>query len=127
MAFEIDEALAEIQRLGRVIENTPPGPERAALEAQRDGIRAQARLATDVTRPTAHLRAELANTEAQLADLDSDAIKPALNEHYKLITDPAAYRRRINESIAANTALRRAELEQRRQELLDALEQRHDG
>lgn len=125
MEFEIDVALAQIQQLRELIDATPPGPERDALESQRDELRAKARLATDATRPATHLRAELANVEAQLAAMESEAIKPALNEHYKVITDPAAYRLRINESLAANSEPRRAELELRRRELLDALALRH--
>lgn len=127
MTYDIDAVLDEIRRLRRIIETVPPGPERDALEAERDELRAQARRATDASRPTAHLEAELANTETQLAGLESDAIKPALNESYKLVTDPSAYRRRINESIAANSEARRMELEQRRAELLEALATRQDG
>lgn len=96
------------------------------MEAQRDELRARARLRADATRPVATLEAELESVTAQLEAMTEVAIKPALNESYKMVTDPAAYRRRINESIADNAADRRRALERRRAELLEALEAQGD-
>lgn len=122
MSYDVDATLAEIQRLRERIETLQVGPERARLEAQRDQLRDRARLAADAARPVSHLRAELYSVEEQLKAMDAQLIKPALHEHYKVITDPAAYRRRINERIEAGDADRRIALELRRAELLSALE-----
>ena len=127
MGYDIDRTLRELQGLREQIDATPPGPERDQLELRREELHARARVAGDATRPVAHLRAELANVEEQLAGLDTDLIKPALNESYKLVTDPSAYRRRINESIQENEAEHRSELEKRREELRAALAERQDG
>ena len=126
MSYDIDKTLRELQGLREQIEATPPGPERDQLVLRREELHARARIAGDATRPTAHLIAELANVDEQLAGLDTDLIKPALNESYKLITDPSAYRRRINESIQENAAQRRSELEKRRDELRMALDERQE-
>lgn len=121
MSWEIDANLAEIMRLSRRIETLPEGPERTELETQRDQRRVRARKLTDATRSAANLRAELANVEEQLTALGDVAIKPALNESYKLVTDPSAYRRKINQRIDDNEADKRAALETRREELREAL------
>lgn len=122
MTHDIDATLAEIQRLRERIATMPPGPERDHLEAKREKLRGRARQAADSAKPATHLRAELQNVQEQLDAMDSELIKPAMNEHYKLITDPSAYRRRINERLEAGEAERRAALEKRRDELLAALE-----
>ena len=121
MSWEIDANLAEILRLSRQIEAMPPGPPRAELEAEREERRERARRLADASRSVANLEAELANVEKQLAGLGEAPIKPALNESYKLVTDPSAYRRRINQQIEDNEAERRAALELRRRELREAL------
>ncbi len=126
MTDEVDATLAEVLQLSQQIADLPAGPTRAALEAQRDELRARARLRADATRPVATLEAELESVTAQLEAMTEVAIKPALNESYKMVTDPAAYRRRINESIADNAADRRRALERRRAELLEALEAQGD-
>lgn len=127
MSSEIDEMLEAIQRLSQQISALPEGPARESLLAERDGLRAKARLAGDTRRPLANLQAELANVENQLSAIDDTAIKPAMNESYKLITDPSAYRNRINESIEANEADHRSALVERRAELLEALAAIQDG
>ena len=127
MSSEIDEMLEAIQRLSQQLATLPPGPARESLEAERETLRAKARLVGDTRRPPPNLQAELANIEAQLAAMDDATIKPALNESYKLITDPSAYRKRINESIEANEADHRKELIERRAELLGALDEIQDG
>jgi len=121
MSWEIEANLAEVQRLTERIDALPEGPQRAALEEEREKRRRRARRMSDATRSARHLEAELANIEQQLAGLDDVAIKPALNESYKLVTDPSAYRRRINQRIAENEATRRQALEVRRGEILAAL------
>ena len=121
MGFDIDSTLAELRTLRDQIESTPEGPERERLEARREELHTRARLAGDASRPLPTLRAELEAVEKQLDAMDQGLIRPAMNESYKLITDPSAYRRRINESITANEAQRRDDLEQRRQELRDAI------
>lgn len=121
MSFDVDDNLASIQELSARIAAMSHGPERDVLAAERDKLRDGARLAADLTRPRPHLEAELANVRSQLDQMGEVAIKPALNESYKLITDPSAYRRRINKSIQDNEADRRAALEQRRAELVTAL------
>ncbi len=121
MTYDIDRTLAEIQRLSSQIESMPPGPDRDTLEEQREQVRHRARLAADASRPLTHLQAELHNVEEQLAAMDAELIKPAMNEHYKMITDPSAYRRRINQRIAEGDADRQTGLQQRRDELLAAL------
>ena len=88
---------------------------------EREQLRARARLLGDASRRRDNLEAELATVEAQLAGLKQTGIKPALHEQYKMITDPSAYRRRINEKIAANNEDRLEELEQRRLEIIEAL------
>ena len=121
MSWEIDANLAEILRLSRRIDTMPPGPDRTALETEREERRKRARRLADATRSTANLKAELTSVEEQLAGLGEAPIKPALNESYKLVTDPSAYRRRINQQIEDNDAERRAALELRRRELREAL------
>jgi len=121
MSWEIDANLAEIVRLSQRIAAMPPGPQRADLERERDERRERARRLADTSRSVANLRAELANVEGQLAGLGETPIKPALNESYKLVTDPSAYRRRINRQIEENEAGRRTALEARRRELREAL------
>ena len=116
-----DEILTEIMRITESMRSTPEGSQRDALEARREELRATARLLTDIGRPPSNLRAELVAVEEQLADLDDTGIKPALNENYRVITDPAAYRRRINETIVENNAPDKGRLEARRAELLEAL------
>ena len=123
MTYDIDATLAEIQRLREQIATMPPGPERDQLEAKREELRDRARAAADIAKPVAHLRAELNNVEEQLDAMDSELIKPAMHEHYKMITDPSAYRRRINERLETGEAERRDALEKRRDELAAALEQ----
>ncbi|NND04653.1 MAG: hypothetical protein HKN91_17905 [Acidimicrobiia bacterium] len=122
MTYDIDATLAEIRELGEQISALPAGPEREELEGKRDGLRAHARFAADAARPLSHLRAELHNVEEQLEGLNAELIKPAMNEHYKMITDPSAYRRRINDRIEELDADRRAGLEQRRSELAAAID-----
>lgn len=121
MSWEIEANLAEIMRLSRLIATLDEGPQRAALEAEREQRRERARRLADLTRSETNLRAELVSVERQLAEIDEAGIKPALHESYKLITDPSAYRRQINRQIAANTAETREALAQRRAELLEAL------
>jgi hypothetical protein len=121
VASEIDALLAEIRALSDEIAQADDGPERDALEDQRDQLRADARLLADASRREDNLEAELAAVEQQLAAIEDVAIKPAWQERFKIINDPSAYRRRINESLDANEARRREELEQRRSELLAAL------
>lgn len=121
MSWEIDANLAEILRLGRLIEATPPGPERAELEKEREQRRERARRLADVSRSVENLSAELANVEQQLSGLGEAPIKPALNESYKLVTDPSAYRQKINRRIEDNEADRRLALETRQRELREAL------
>ncbi len=126
MSWEIDANLAEIMSLSRRIDALPEGETRAALEEERDRRRERARRLTDVTRSEVNLKAELAGVEEQLATLGEVPIKPALNESYKLVTDPSAYRRRINRQIEDNEADRRAALEIRRSELRAALDAQRD-
>ncbi len=121
MASAIDELLAEIRALGNRIADLDEGPERSRLEERREQLRAEARLLTDSSRPKTNLEAELATVEQQLTEIEAVAIKPAWTEQYRLINDPSAYRRRINESLDANQAARRQQLAQRRTELLAAL------
>ena len=127
MSWEIEANLAEIMRLSDQIARTPEGPAREALEAEREERRDRARRLADVTRSTANLQAELNAVEDQLADMDTVGIKPALNESYKLVTDPSAYRQNINKRIAANEADRREALEQRRDEIRAALAERTES
>ena len=117
----IDANLAEIRRISERIANTEPGPDRAALESRRDALRRAARSLADTTKSVQQLEAELANVESRLAAMGEVEIKPAWVEGHKLINDPSAYRRRINESIQRNEAPEREQLEQRRQELREAL------
>ena len=98
------------------------GPERLALEDEREQLRARARLMADSSRLDVNLEAELAAVEKQLAALEDAPIKPAWQERFRIINDPSAYRRRINESLDDNDAWRRDELERRRSELLAALQ-----
>lgn len=121
MASVIDEILSEIQALSDEIAQLDDGPDRAALEEQREGLRARARLLADSSRLESNLAAELAAVEQQIAALESEAIKPAWQEQFRIINDPSAYRRRINESLEANTAAQRDDLVRRRTELLEAL------
>lgn len=121
MSRDVDAILGEIRHLSGLIAELPEGPERAALETQRELRRAAARLAADVSRPVENLTAELENVERRLGELDEVAIKPALNESYKLVTDPSAYRQKINQTIAANEAQERDALLERRDELQLAL------
>jgi len=122
MTYDVDATLAAIQQLREQIKALPDGPERVLLEQQRDELRDRARLAADAARPLATLRAELINVTEQLEAMDAELIKPAMNEHYKMLTDPSAYRRRINESLEEGEADRRAALEKRRGELTAALD-----
>ncbi len=121
MASAIDELLAEIRALGARIAELDEGAERSGLEERREQLRADARLLTDSSRPKINLEAELAAVNQQLAEIETVAIKPAWTEQYRLINDPSAYRRRINESLDANEAARRQQLAERRAELLAAL------
>ena len=121
MSWEIDANLAEILRLSRLIEGMPEGPARDELENEREQRRERARRLADASRSAANLNAELANVDEQLASLGDVPIKPALNESYKLVTDPSAYRQNINKRIEDNEAGRREALETRRRELLEAL------
>jgi len=121
MSYDVDAALAEIRRVGDQIEAMAPGPERQVLEDKREELRDQARLAADAARPLTHLRAELHNVEEQLEAMDAALIKPAMNESYKIITDPSAYRRRINDRIEEGEAGRRTALRERQAELLAAI------
>lgn len=121
MASAIDELLSEIRSLSDRIARLDDGPERLDLEAQREGLRAEARLLADASRRQDNLEAELAAVEQQLAELEDVAIKPAWQERFRIINDPSAYRRRINESLDANEAAHRDDLERRRSELLAAL------
>ena len=116
-----DAILREIMQITETMRTTRPGPEHDALAGRREELRTAARLLTDVSRPSENLRVELAAVDEQLAALDDTGIKPALNENYRVITDPAAYRRRINDTIAENNAPSRQRLEARRAELLEAL------
>lgn len=121
MNSEIDEILAAIRDVSGRIDQLPEGDTRAALEVEREQLRARARLIGDTSRRRSNLAAELEAVEAQLAALRETGITPALHEQYKMITDPSAYRRRINETIEANSADRLEELERRRVEILEAL------
>jgi hypothetical protein len=121
VASAIDELLSEIRSLSDRIARLDDGPERLDLEAQREGLRAEARLLADASRRQDNLEAELAAVEQQLAELEDVAIKPAWQERFRIINDPSAYRRRINESLDANEAAHRDDLERRRSELLAAL------
>lgn len=121
MASAIDELFSEIRALSDRIAQLDDGPERLDLEAQREGLRAEARLLADASRRQDNLEAELAAVEQQLAELEDVAIKPAWQERFRIINDPSAYRRRINESLDANQAAHRDDLERRRSELLAAL------
>ncbi len=122
MASAIDALLSEIRALSNQISQLDDGPERLELEEQRDRLRTEARLLADASRREDNLEAELAAVEQQLAAIEDVAIKPAWQERFRIINDPSAYRRRINESLDANDAGRREELEQRRSELLAALQ-----
>jgi len=121
VASAIDELFSEIRALSDRIAQLDDGPERLDLEAQREGLRAEARLLADASRRQDNLEAELAAVEQQLAELEDVAIKPAWQERFRIINDPSAYRRRINESLDANQAAHRDDLERRRSELLAAL------
>lgn len=121
MASDIDALFSEIRALSEQINQLGDGPERLLLEEERDRLRSEARLLADVSRREDNLEAELAAVEQQLATLGDVAIKPAWAEQFRIINDPSAYRRRINESLDENDAGRREELEQRRSELLAAL------
>ncbi len=121
MNSEIDSILTKVRRLSDEISQLGGGARKEALELEREQLRARARLIADSSRLRASLEAELADVEQQLAIIEEAEIKPALNERFRFITDPAAYRRRINESIAANQSSHREELERRRQELQEAL------
>lgn len=121
MASAIDGLLTEIRALSEQISQLDEGLERLELEEQRERLRGEARLLADASRREDNLEAELAAVEQQLAAIEEVAIKPAWQERFRIINDPSAYRRRINESLDANEAGRREELEQRRSELLAAL------
>ena len=121
MASPIDSLLARTRALSDRIAELGEGAERLELEEQRDQLRAEARLLADASRRKDNLEAALEAVEEQLAILEDTAIKPAWAEQFRLINDPSAYRRRINESLETNEAARRDELEQRRSELRAAL------
>ena len=121
MSSPIDTLLARIRVLSDQIAQLDEGMERSELEERRDQLRAEARLLADSSRLESNLEAELAAVEEQLATLESAAIKPAWQERFRIINDPSAYRRRINESLDANEAANREDLERRRSELLEAL------
>ena len=121
MASTIDALFSAIRSLSDKIAQLDDGPERTGLEDQRAQLRAEARLLADASRREDNLEAALEAVEEQLAILEDTAIKPAWAEQFRLINDPSAYRRRINESLDANDALRRDELTRRRTELRAAL------
>lgn len=122
MASAIDALLSEIRTLSNEIAQLGDSPERLVLEEHRERLRAEARLLADASRRQDNLEAELAAVEKQIATLEEVEIKPAWQERFRIINDPSAYRRRINESLDENHAARRDELEQRRSELLAALQ-----
>ena len=124
MASPIDALLARIRALSDQIALLGEGMERSELEERRDQLRAEARLLADSSRLESNLEAELAAVEEQLATLEDAAIKPAWQERFRFINDPSAYRRRINESLDANEAANREDLERRHGELLEALREK---
>lgn len=120
MGMTVDEALAELREIRRLLEATPgDDPARVTLEQRRDRLHAAAQHAADAARDPEVLRLELDHLERRLARFDGDKINVrawqiADGGGAKLsLNDPAAFATRLNELLDEANAPGREEIEAR--------------
>jgi HAMP domain-containing protein len=119
---DADRILAELTEVRAQLDTLPDGdPARRGLEERRRALQSEARLLADSSRNPDYVRLELVNLERRLDEIERVRIKPSLVEHRKWINDPSAYAHGINRRIDENLGDEVEALEQRINELRQAL------